>query len=187
MLVFVRASLFNVFMVAKLFYVFQVLHCTWVNNQSFHRIFVKLIWKTISKPMKRENLFRSLDSGGLVLTHLSIKQLLRDKQNPFLRTVGQVTLTDCIPNFTVTKHDVQSTRMSGFLKEVLHPCQFLTVTVSMEYLRNVTRKKVSQDLINSLFPVPLCRSMYSDGPGQDMLACKSTLDVRSTLSKDVIF
>lgn len=118
MSIFARVSVCNVFRVAKLLYAFQYLHCMRVNIQSVHDVLAKFSWKMVSEPMKRDNFFRSLSSGGLGLTHLFIKQLvsrffLRDQQRLFLRTVRQVTLDYCIPDFIVTTHHVQQTRMFG--------------------------------------------------------------------------
>lgn len=39
----------------------------------------------------------------------------------------------------------------------------------MEYLTTVNKKRLSRELVGSLLLVPLYRSLYSKGPGQDGL------------------
>lgn len=45
----------------------------------------------------------------------------------------------------------------------------LAARFSLEYLSGVSRKRLSRDLIELLFPTPLYRSLYSAGTGQDVL------------------
>lgn len=173
--IFTRACVCNVFLVAKIYYVLQVLHCTRANIQKIHRVFARFVWRSGSEPMRRDNLFRSVKSGGLGLTHLFIRQLitrflfLRDQTHPFLRAVIQTHLGNHLPSFLVTSYDDYTIHPKGFLKEVTDAFRFLSVRFSHEYLASVTKKKLSSDLIAVLFPEPLYRSIYSTGPGQDVL------------------
>lgn len=57
-----------------------------------------------------------------------------------------------------------------FSKIFVDSDRFLIARYSMEYLLNLTGKKLSQDLVHSLFPDPLYRSLRSDKSGQDVLA-----------------
>lgn len=173
--IFARASTCNVFLCAKLCYIMQIIHCSRVNIQRLHRLFALFIWRSGSEPMRRGNLFRSVASGGLGLTHLFVSQVvsrflfLRDQQHPFLRSVLQTKLAGHVPNFIVSTHEDEPGRPFGFLKEVVESFRFLSVRFSIEYLSSVTRKKLLEDLRESLFPEPLYRSLYCKGPGKDVL------------------
>lgn len=85
--VFGRATVCSVFIAANIFYVLQILHCAHLRVQKVHRVFTLLKGY---KPMRRDNLFRSIKSGGLSLTHLFVSQLasrflfLCDQRHPFL-------------------------------------------------------------------------------------------------------
>lgn len=43
------------------------------NIKKFHRVFAKFIWRSGSEPMRRDNIFRSVQSGALGLIHLFIR------------------------------------------------------------------------------------------------------------------
>lgn len=57
----------------------------------------------------------------------------------------------------------------GFYKEVADSSDFLNARFSMTYLNSVTRKKLVRHLRDTLFPVHLNHSLYSQGVGQDVL------------------
>lgn len=57
----------------------------------------------------------------------------------------------------------------GYLREVVAAYRFLSVRFSLEYLSSVTRRRLSRDLVESLFPEPLYCSMYKSGQGTDVL------------------
>lgn len=159
---------------AKLWYVLQVLHCSRNNIQRMHRVFAVFIWNSVWERTSRTNIFRRVKTGGLGLSHLFIRQLvnrfifLRDQRDPFLRTVIQVRLRDVMPEFIVASSGY-SGLIRGYLKEVIDAYRFLRARFSLEYLSGVPRKRLSRDLTDSLFPVPLYRSLYSAAPGQDVL------------------
>lgn len=73
--------------------------------------------------MRRDNLFRSVKSGGLGLPHLFVKQLvsrftfLGDPEHPFLRNVIQTQLANFIPSFVVSSYPDVTVRLWGFIKE----------------------------------------------------------------------
>lgn len=93
---FARATVCNLFLVSKLWYVLQVVHCSRMNMQKLHRVFAVFIWGSVWEQTSRLNLFRSVCNGGLGLTHLFLRQIvnrfifLRDVGDPFLRTICQV-------------------------------------------------------------------------------------------------
>lgn len=119
--------------------------------------------------------FSLCQSGGLRLSQLFLRQLvnrfifLREQKDPFLRTVIQTRLRSALPGFVVTTTVDISPCLRGYLKEVVDAYRFLTTRFSLEYLSVVSRKKLSKDLKDLLFPVPLYRSVYSAGPGQNVL------------------
>lgn len=47
----------------------------------------------------------------------------------------------------------------------------------MQYLASVTRKKLYKDVCDVVFPVPLYRALYSNGPGQDVLKRVKRMEV----------
>lgn len=175
MSIFTRATVCNIFLVAKFWYILQVLACARVNMQKLHCIFAVFIWRSGWERICRDNLFRRMSKGGLSLSHVFIKQIvsrfmfLRDQSNPFLRTLIQTRLPEEIPSFVVSTYCRQQHRIGSFLSEVVDAYRFLCVRFSMEYLSTVTRKRLSRDIIESVFPEPVYRSMFHAGPGHDVL------------------
>lgn len=173
--IFTRATICNVFLIAKLWYVLQVLHCARSNIQKFHRVFAVFIWTSTWEPMRRENLFRSVADGGVGLPHLFVRQLvsrflfLRDQEVPFIREVIQNQLASFIPTFVVSTVEYHPPRLVGYLKEVVDAFNFLAVRFSREYLATVSRKKLTRDLVDILFPTPIYRVLYKNHPGHDVL------------------
>ncbi|CAN8022214.1 unnamed protein product [Ixodes persulcatus] len=168
---FARATVCNLFLVSKLWYVLQGVHCSRVNIQKLHRVFAVFIWGSVWERTSRLNLFRSVRNGGLGLTHLFLRQIvnrfifLRDVGDPFLRTVCQVRLSSALPEFVVSSAWVPG-RIHGYMKEVVVSCRFLTARFSFEYLSLNTPYKY---LCAVVLPVPLYRAQYCAGPGQDVL------------------
>lgn len=173
--IFARVTICNVFFVSKLWYVMQALSCSRLNVQRFHRIFAVFVWQSTYERTSRSNLFRKLQGGGLSLAHLFVRQLvsrfffLRDQADPFVRTFLQCTLGSALPEFVVTTADNTRYSVSRFLREVVFSCRFLMTRFSTDFLSSVNRKKLSTDLIDSLFPEPMYRSLYRMGSGQDVL------------------
>ncbi|CAN7998230.1 unnamed protein product [Ixodes hexagonus] len=175
--IFTRATVCNMFLIAKLWYVLQVLHCTRKNVQKFHRVFAMFIWKSTWEPMRRKNLFRRVRNGGLGLSHLFVRQLVsrfvfvRNQVHPFIRSLIQTELSPHLPSFVVSSCIVSSpNNLFGFLKEVVEAVRFLSVRFSLDYLFTVSKKSLTRDLIESLFPPPLYRTLFSKGQGQDVLS-----------------
>ncbi|CAN7943218.1 unnamed protein product [Ixodes hexagonus] len=172
---FARAAVCNLFFVCKLWYVMQVLHCSRMNVQRLHRIFAVFIWGYSWERSSRTNLFRRVRVGGLSLAHLVLRQVvnrfifLRDLSDPFLRTVCQVRLGRALPHIVVSSQCVLSGGIHGYFREVVQATRFLCTRFSLEYLSGVTRKQLYRALVDAVLPVPLYRSLYSVGPGQDVL------------------
>ncbi|XP_040064811.1 uncharacterized protein LOC120838808 [Ixodes scapularis] len=125
--------------------------------------------------MRRDNLFRSIEAGGLGLTHLFVRKIvsrfmfLRTSSHPFIRTFLQTHLMDLLPDLVVSSDHVAMPRPFGFLKEVVEAFEFLKVRFSLDYLFTVSRKELYHNLIDSLFPEPLYRSHYPNSTDQDVL------------------
>lgn len=175
MSVFARATACNLFFMSKVWYVMQVLHCSRTNIQKLHRIFAVFIWASSYEKTSRTNLFRRVRSGGLSLSHLFLRQVvnrfifLRDVEDPFLRTVCQLRLARALPMFVVSTACHVTGGTYGYFREIVQATRFLCARFSMEYLISVTRKKLYKDLVEVVFPVPVYRSLYSFGPGQNVL------------------
>ncbi|XP_077552822.1 uncharacterized protein LOC144167430 [Haemaphysalis longicornis] len=181
-----RATVCNLFLVAKIWYVLQVLYMTRVHVQKLHRVFAVFIWGSTWERTSRTNLFRSVRCGGLGLVHLFVRQVvsrfvfLRDQSNDFLRTMIQLRLCDSLPDFVVSSYVTRGTTARGYLREVVLAYQFLKARFSIEYLSAVTRKRLYKDLIDVTMPVPLYRSLHCAGPGQDVLKRVKKMPVRSS-------
>lgn len=74
--IFARATVCNLFFVAKIWYLLQVLHCSRVHLQRMHRVFSTYIWNSTWERTSRDNLFRRVRAGGLSLSHLFVRQLV---------------------------------------------------------------------------------------------------------------
>ncbi|XP_037504648.2 uncharacterized protein LOC119379401 [Rhipicephalus sanguineus] len=184
--VFTRASVCNVFLVAKVWYVLQALCMSRVNVQKLHRVFAVFVWRSTWERTSRTNLFRSLRSGGLGLVHLFLKQIvsrfifLRDQKNGFLRTAIQTRLANAIPEFVVSSI-VKQGNVRGFLRQVVLSFQMLRVRFSMEYLSNVPKKRLYKDIIDVMLPVPVYRAMYCVGSERNVLKRVKRMIVRPSV------
>ncbi|XP_029826767.2 uncharacterized protein LOC115312028 [Ixodes scapularis] len=172
--IFGRAKACNIFLVAKLWYVLQVICCARGQIKKFHRVFATFVWDSTWEPMQRDNLFRSIDTGGLGLIHLFLKQVVvrfmffRTVSHHFLRTYVQTELSEALPYLVVSSVPVGTLRPFGFLGEVVSAIEFLKTRFSLEYLFKVPRKTIYADLIDVVFPVPLNRSVFGNGSEQDV-------------------
>lgn len=145
---FAWASVCDVVLISKIWYVLQVLHCSRDNVQALHRVFAVLIWESAWERTSRTNLFRRVREGGLSLSHLFLRQVanrflfFRDVNDPFLRPVCQLKLSRALPEFVVTPAHISVGAMKAYSREVVQATQFLRVRFSLEYLSSVTRKKL---------------------------------------------
>ncbi|XP_075542984.1 uncharacterized protein LOC142576648 [Dermacentor variabilis] len=184
---FARATVCNLFAVAKLSYVLQALCMSRANIQRLHRVLAVFVWGSSWERTSRTNLFRSVKNGGLGLAHLFIRQIvsrfvfLRDQNDPFLVTMFQTRLSETIPEFIVSSHRCSQGRARGFLKEVVLAFQLLKVRFSMEYLSRVPRKRLYKELVDTMLPVPLYRSMFCIGPEKDALKRVKRMPVRPSV------
>lgn len=159
--IFARATVCNIFLIAKLWYVLQVIHCARVNIQKFHRVFAKFIWRSEFERMRRDNLFHRVRDGGLGLSHLFVKQLvsrfffLRDQEHPFIRTFFQTKVSPHLPFFLVSSHGGEQKRLIGYQKEVVDAVLFLSARFSFEYLSGVSKKTLTRDLVPVYFQPPV--------------------------------
>lgn len=125
--------------------------------------------------MRRDNLFRRVQNGGLALPHLFLRQtisrflFLRDQTNPLIQVMLQTRLASHLPSFIVSSDIGRPASLVGFVKEVVDSFKFLTARYSLDYLCTVSRKKLYRDLLDNLFPAPLYRTLYADEPGKDVL------------------
>ncbi|XP_072141060.1 uncharacterized protein [Dermacentor andersoni] len=173
--IFARAKACNTFLASKPLYVLQVLHCSRVHVQAFHRIFACFIWHSSWEAMRRDNLFLPLEKGGLGLVHLFVRQLvmrlfyLKNVRHPFLLAVNRARLASHLPFLYVTTNFAQELPLWGFLKELVDTISFLKARFTLEYLFTVNRTSLNVALIDNLFPEPLYRKPYLSLFGQDVL------------------
>lgn len=172
--IFQRASVCNVFLVAKLIYILQVLPCLRKFLHAFHRVFATTIWCSTFERMRRDNLFRKVQDGGVGLQHLFVKQIVmrwwyfRCSHHPILAAVKRAIAYNYMPQIYVGPHE-QSMRLTGFYKEVVDSFSFLRVRFSLEHLFSVSRKALTTQLVDMLFPLPVYRQIPPDFPGHDVL------------------
>lgn len=184
---FARAAVCNVFLIAKVWYVLSFLCMPRVCLQKLNRVFAVFIWNSTWERVSRTNLFRRVREGGLGLSHLFLRQLVnrfffvRDQSNDFLQTVIQVRLMNFIPQFIVSSVGGPRQGLNGYLKEVTIAFKMLQSRFSFEYLSTITKKKLYRDLVDTMLPAPLYRTVYSQGPGQDVLKRVKRMPVRSTV------
>lgn len=82
------------------------------------------------------------------MCHLFLRQVvsrfffLRDQKDAFLRTVLQVRMKNCLPEFVVSSSDMFCASVRGYLREVVLAFQFLKVRFSDQYLGTVTETAV---------------------------------------------
>ncbi|CAN7950879.1 unnamed protein product [Ixodes hexagonus] len=158
-----------------------------LNVQRLHRVFAVFIWSSCWERSARTNLFRSVRYGGLGLSHLFMRQIVsrfvffRDQQDPFLRTVMQERLRNALPEFVVSTGNEHCASIQGSLREVVLSVRFLAVRFSIEYLSSVPRKRLYKDLADVLLPIPLYRSLYCGGPGQDVLKRVKRMPVKPSM------
>ncbi|CAN7990459.1 unnamed protein product [Ixodes hexagonus] len=155
--------------------------------QKLHRVFAVFIWQSGWERVCRDNLFCRVAKGGLSLSHLFVKQVvsrfmfLRDQANPFLRTMIQLCLAEQIPSFVVSSCNRSACHLSTYLGEVVSAFQFLCVRFSLEYLSGVARKRLSQDLYDVLFSVPLYRTRCCERRERDVPIRVKKMHVQPTV------
>lgn len=183
---FARATVCNMFLVAKIFYMLQVLSMSRISVQKLHRVFATFVWASTWERTSRCNLFHTVHNGGLGLSHLYLKQIvtrfffLREQSDVFLRTVIQVRLRDSLPEYVVSTMSTGTMALSAFLREVVASFQIVKARFSNEYMCTVTRKRLYKDLLETFLPVPLYRAVYALGPERDVLKRVKRMPIRSS-------
>ncbi|XP_077496719.1 uncharacterized protein LOC144107538 [Amblyomma americanum] len=182
--VFARASVCNVFLIARIWYILQFVLITRANLQKLHRVFAVFIWSSNWERTSRVNLFLPVKRGGLGLSNLFLKQVvsrflfLRDQTDPLLRTMLQVRLGNVLPEFVGSSYPATNRAVTGFLREVVAAFRTLSAHFSTQYLSAVPRKKLYKDLLDIFIPAPLYRSFCCGGPGKDVLKRVKKMPVR---------
>lgn len=185
--VFARASVCNIFLIAKVFYVLQVMTMTRSSVQKFHRVFATFIWGSQWERTSRCNLFHKVKNGGLGLSHLFFKQLVsrfffvRDQTDVFLRTVIQARLQNYLSDFVVSSFSLKAGPLSSYLREVVMSIRLLKARFSYEYLSDVTKKRLYCDILDVFLPTPVYRAVYKLGPERDVLKRVKKMPIRPSV------
>lgn len=183
---FSRATVCNVFFVAKVFYVLQVFSMSRICVQKLHRVFATYIWNSTWERTSRSNLFLSMRNGGLGLCHLFLKQIvsrfffLRDQRDIFLSAVIHAKMCNHIPEYIVSSNAETRGTLSSFWREIVSAYQVLKSRFSLEYLGTVARKRLYKDLLDVFLPIPLYRSIYQLGQERDVLKRVRKMPVRAS-------
>lgn len=165
--VFCKATVCNLFLVARLWYLLQVLPCAQKNFRAFHRVFAIFIWSSSFEPIRRDYLFRSRATGGLGLVHLYLRTVVsrfvffRKRQHPFLEHAKHTFLSTRLPDVLITTSPPTQGVPRGFYGEVVRAVQFLCVRFHVEYLFSVSPRKLYHDLVESVLPVPVYHNPVS--------------------------
>lgn len=173
--VFGRAMVCNFFLVAKVWYVLQALSMPLVNLQKLHGVFDVFIWSSSSKHCRGTISFRLVLNGGLGLSQLFISKVsfrfsfLRDQKDIFLHTVIHVLLRNVPSKVVVFSSSTNCFGVQGHTREVELSFRFLKARFSFDFLSPLTRKTRYRYLVGVLLPIPLCRPVYHDCSGQDVL------------------
>lgn len=170
--VFTRATICNMFLIAEIWCVLQVISCSRINIQKLHRVFAVFIWQSSWERLSRDNLFCRVSKGGLSLSHLWVKQIvsrfmfLRDQVDSFLRAVIQTRLSEQVPLFVVV---IQSWVLST--QCILErSCSRISDFVSSFFFRiSFWSNAKTPDLYDVLFPMPLYRIGCCERRDQDVL------------------
>lgn len=109
-------------------------------SDAFTEYLQPFVWGSSWKPMRRDNLFCSIEAGGLGLTHLFVRQTVsrfmffRPYSHKFIRTYLQTHLSDLLADLVLSSVHLTMPRPFGFLKEVVAFIQFLKVRFSTKTL-----------------------------------------------------
>ncbi|XP_077512223.1 uncharacterized protein LOC144123231 [Amblyomma americanum] len=184
---FSRASICNLCLVSKMWYIMNVLCASRASIQKMHRVFAVFIWASSWERTSRTNLFLSVKRGGLGLVHLFLRQVvsrfifLRDQRDPFLRTVMQVRLQRLLPEIVVSCCEGICGALNGYMREVVLSFRLLYARFSLEYLCNVSKKELYKNLVETVLPIPIYRLPHRGGPGQDVLKRIKRTPVKPTV------
>lgn len=165
-----RVAVGNIFLLSKLMYLLQVIHCSRTTVNLLNRILATFIWRSPYEPMRRSNLFRRIHDGGLGLGHIFVRQLIArwnffsQEQHPFLELCKHFFLA----KYMATPGEDSTTTcalitLRGFYKEVADTLDFLRTRFDQAFLASCTKKKLSKHLLVSLFPDPVFR-VFPYGP-----------------------
>lgn len=106
---------------------------------------------------------------------------LREQSDEFLRTVIQVRLASALPEFVITCSEYSGQGVTGYMREVIMSFRLLRARFSLEYLSNITKRKLYKDLIDVMLPTPIYRAVNCGGPGNDVLKRVRRMPVNSTV------
>lgn len=156
----------NIFLVAKPWYVIQVIHFADANIQILHHVFATFVWGSTWGLMRRYKIFLRVQAGGLGLTHIFARQLVswldffRTASYPFLVTFFHTQFLNSLTDIIVSKAVGGSRRGWEFVKEIVDALHFLWARFSAEYLFTVPEQNLYCDFIDLLFPTPFYRNIF---------------------------
>lgn len=128
--IFSRATVCNIFIIARVWYVLQALHMSRMSIQRLHRVLAVFVWNSSWERVSRTNLFLPVRSGGLGLIHLFVRQIVsrfvyyRNERNPFLRSVMQVRLANALPDVIVSSCAHSNAMSADTCMKLLRLCSF---------------------------------------------------------------
>lgn len=141
-----RVAVCNIYFLSKLTYLLQVMHCSRVTVNVFNRIFATFIWRSPYDPMRRTNLFRKLQDGGLGLGHIFVRQLIarwnffRQEQHPFLEMCKKFFLAKYLAPPADDSLTTSKITLRGYYKEVADTLDFLRARFDLNFLTSCSKK-----------------------------------------------
>lgn len=129
-----------------------------------HRSWAVFLWRSTFEPMRRSNLFWSLEKGGFGLVNAELKLTIQrflyflGLRDPFL-----VAATQCLgtrhlaPWLATTASLCFDTRGTRFYKEIALALAMLEQHFSWDYLLKTKPRKLYWDLVEKVLPPPLYR------------------------------
>lgn len=124
-----------------------------------HRSWVVFVWPSQYKPMRRTNLFWSLEGGGIGLINVKLKLIVQrflyfhHQTHPFLQAASQSLRSLHLRPWLAPSISVNhSPRINGFYKEIASVVAPLQTLFSREYLLAVKPRKLYWDLVAQTLP-----------------------------------
>lgn len=148
-----------------------VIHCARLNIQKFHRVFAKVyLFRDIeitSSTMIEDGGSRiCLSSSWFHNSFFCETKIIPSLERSFKQKRHLICLFFSF-FFLVSFYGGEQKKLIGYQKEVVHAVLFVSARFSFEYLSGVSKKTLTRDLLTSLFPSPLYKSVVPSG-GQNV-------------------
>lgn len=190
---FSRAHVCNALVYPPMLYSARITTIDASTTHKLHRLWAAFIWRSTYEPMRRSNLFWSLEKEGVGLVNVHLKLIVqrflyfRNQPDSFLRAalqhLGSAHLARWVATSEGLNHGLSHT---GFYKEVAAALAGLEEQFSWKYLLAASPRRLYWDLLAKVLPPPLYRQPSGSAPSTNVLRRVRALPV-PTGSKDFFF